>query len=538
MHTNTNTNALAHLSDEKLLADLAALVATEREATVTLLAHLAEVDARELYKPTPYPSMFAYCTRVLRLAEAVAYKRIRAARIARQFPQILDAIADGRVHVTGVAMLAPHMTAENVDALIVAATHRTKHELEILVARLAPRPDLPAKLRRLPAPREQPPQLHLDPDPVPAPALERRPVPSGNVQLDPDPVSPRAMAATPPATDSGHDQLDPDPVPPRGLEGQPAAPVVRAPGPLSPSTLAAATPTATKCGNIQLDPDRVRSHDLEGQPAAAAARVPASRSSVKALAPERFALQMTIGQVTRDKLERARLLMLHGNPSGDLAEVIDQALDALLEKLEKAKFGATARPRARKARPADANPRYTQNADKRDIHQRDGERCAWVSDDGARCTERGFLQLDHKTMVCRGGTSGVDTMGVLCHAHNQYEAERQLGADFMREKREQARAARAAKANAKANAKDVAGTIAPENETDQGLALRRKGLETGETQEPVAGLTFESGAPLDERLRAALAALDRSRCKEGPEHPRRSCRGLRVGGGAGDSCRW
>jgi len=62
-----------------------------------------------------------------------------------------------------------------------------------------------------------------------------------------------------------------------------------------------------------------------------------------------------------------------------------------------------------------------------------------VSDDGVRCTERGFLELDHRTLVCRGGQPTTDGMRWLCAPHNQYEAERQLGADFMRAKRKQAR---------------------------------------------------------------------------------------------------
>ncbi|MFZ5637098.1 MAG: hypothetical protein ACOY82_11010, partial [Pseudomonadota bacterium] len=157
---------------------------------------------------------------------------------------------------------------------------------------------------------------------------------------------------------------------------------------------------------------------------------------------ERFGLQVTISQETRDKLERAQALLRHRNPRGDLAEVIDRALDALLLTLEREKFGATSRPRAAKPRADDADPRYVSREVRRSVHARDGEQCSFVSADGVRCTERGFLEFDHSTPVALGGQPTADGTRLLCHAHNQYEAERRLGADFMRAKRREARARR------------------------------------------------------------------------------------------------
>ena len=78
--------ALSQMSDATLLRALAALVIRDRVATVELLACLGEVDARRLYLPAGYRSMFAYCVEKLRLSEDSAYKRIRAARAARRFP--------------------------------------------------------------------------------------------------------------------------------------------------------------------------------------------------------------------------------------------------------------------------------------------------------------------------------------------------------------------------------------------------------------------------------------------------------------------
>src|SRR5512143_4345271 len=101
---------LSQLSDAVLLRDLTALVARDRLTTARILAHIAEVDARRLYAPAGYPSMFAFCVEELRLSEDAAYKRIRAARVARQFPALFEAVAEGRLHLTVVCLLAPHLT--------------------------------------------------------------------------------------------------------------------------------------------------------------------------------------------------------------------------------------------------------------------------------------------------------------------------------------------------------------------------------------------------------------------------------------------
>src|SRR5215216_371922 len=113
---------LSHLADEKLLCDLESLMARDRAGTAMLLAHIAEVDARRLYAPAGHPSMFAYCVDARHLSEDAAYRRIRAARAARQFPALFTAIEDGRLHLAGTCLLAPHLAAENLDELIEAAT--------------------------------------------------------------------------------------------------------------------------------------------------------------------------------------------------------------------------------------------------------------------------------------------------------------------------------------------------------------------------------------------------------------------------------
>jgi 5-methylcytosine-specific restriction endonuclease McrA len=126
----------AHLPDEVLLRDLPKLGARDRETLAEILGKLAEIDSRRLYVPAAYPSMVAYCMGELRLSEDSALKRIRAARAAREFPAILDAIADGRLSLTAVVLLKPHLTEDTADELLAAAENKSKTEVEALVARV------------------------------------------------------------------------------------------------------------------------------------------------------------------------------------------------------------------------------------------------------------------------------------------------------------------------------------------------------------------------------------------------------------------
>src|SRR5262245_46948115 len=120
------TVSLPHLSDDTLRRALLALVTEERIHTAQLLLHLAEFDPRGLHREDGYPSLFAYCVQVLHFSEDEAFKRIRAARAARRVPAILEEIAEGRLHLTAVLLLAPHLSPQNAEELLAEARHRTK----------------------------------------------------------------------------------------------------------------------------------------------------------------------------------------------------------------------------------------------------------------------------------------------------------------------------------------------------------------------------------------------------------------------------
>src|SRR6267142_1617731 len=155
---NTNILALASgRSDQDLLARIGVLASKEREASVDLVAHLAALDARpSLYASQGCGSLFSYCTQVLRLSEDAACNRIEAARACRDFPVILDHLASGAMSLTSVRLLRRHFTAENHEAVIARACGRSRREIEALVAELAPQPDVPTSVRKLPIPSPTP----------------------------------------------------------------------------------------------------------------------------------------------------------------------------------------------------------------------------------------------------------------------------------------------------------------------------------------------------------------------------------------------
>ena len=421
-----NHYSLTHVPDPVLLRDLRSLLSRERATTAELLAHLAEVDARRLYAAAGHPSMFAWCVEELHLSEDAAFKRIRAARTARQFPAIYGLLADGRLHLTAVVFLTPYLTPENAAELLAAAAHRSKAGIEQFLAARFPRPDLPARIEAL----------------APSPAL-------GELVLEP-------------VESHGPDvrQLVPEPV-----ESPP-------PGTAIPS-LAGFLPSP---GTV--------------------------RSGVAPLAPGRYGLQFTVAQDTYEKLRYAQALLGHAVPAGELAQVLDRALDALIARLEQRKFAATTRPRSRRSQ-VSASPRHVPAEVRRAVWERDGGRCTFMSAAGHRCESRTRLEFDHAEPVVLGGRATVNGIRLRCRAHNQYAAECAFGSDFMRRKREVARrAAEEACACATATAEETriraaaAGEVVP--------WLRGLGLRVDEARRAAARCEAIPNAPLEERVRYAL----------------------------------
>jgi hypothetical protein len=154
---------LAHLSDDELLVEVRRLAEHERQATAHLIASLAELDARRLYLGQGCSSLFTYCTQVLHLSEHAAYGRIEAARAVRRFPMVLEVLANGSVNLTVVGLLAPHLTPENHREFLDLARHKSKRDVEHMVASLRPLPSVPSTVRKLRTPKP-PEAVRVDPN--------------------------------------------------------------------------------------------------------------------------------------------------------------------------------------------------------------------------------------------------------------------------------------------------------------------------------------------------------------------------------------
>ena len=442
------------LTDDELLRRVTVLTAESRRGESELVAHLAEVDARKLFARESCATMFGYCTTVLHLSESEAFLRIRAARASRRHPLILTMLGDGRLHLSGIAILVPHLTIDNAAAVLERATHKTKRQVAELIAALAPQPDVPPVIRKLPAMVGAPADRTL---------ATTTSVPSGVGAGAASGVEVGDRRRVGVGTDFA---LRPDTVTP-------------SPPPLS---FASAVPTA---------------HVRPRTPNAATVVQPRASNSapvVQALSPDRYKVQFTASASLKAKLERLQALM----PGRDLADALEVAVTEKLDRIEARRFGKTKAPRIvtrsiAKASaaaaptpgrmggssnsiasgqttiasaaattgawpetmtgsspetsvgaprdaihpPAVAQPitaagsRYIPASVRRAVCERDGDRCRFVNREGQRCAERNNLEFHHRHPYALGGGNDTGNIRLMCRTHNAYLAEADYGRPAM-----------------------------------------------------------------------------------------------------------
>src|SRR3990172_6264492 len=173
-----STHDLRSIPDDELLRRLSQLLTQSRRVESELVAHIGEVDDRRLYARHAASSMFSYAIEVLHLSEAEAYLRIAAARASRKYPMLLAMLSDGRIHLSGIGKLAPYLTDSNCEQVLARAAHKSKREIEELVAELVPKPDVPASVRKLFARTDAAPALQLRPDAAKNEMLPNAPAPA------------------------------------------------------------------------------------------------------------------------------------------------------------------------------------------------------------------------------------------------------------------------------------------------------------------------------------------------------------------------
>ena len=382
------THSLTSVSDEELLRRLSHLLGQSRRNEADLVAHIGEVDRRRLYAREASPSMFGYCTEILHLSEAEAYLRIAAARAAREHPLLLTLLADGRLHLTAIAKLAPHLTPENREDVLERAAHRSKREIEELVAELAPRPDAPAVMRKLP---------------------DRR---AGT-------TSPALQSARPPRRLS--DCVRREVL--RSIANCVRAELTRA----SPNCVSTEVPRVSpdcvwtesrRQGSKRVRPERERCRPLPGTGPRWSSPLPRLATRSSSLPPPSFTTSSSgCGPSCAPRC-----------PTATSAAIVEQAVTEKLQRLEARRFARTQKPRKTLSQSKTSpTTRQIPAAVKRAVYERDGGRCRYEDAKGRRCTARQGLEYHHRRPFGHGGDHSVDNVALACKCHNAYLAEIDYG---------------------------------------------------------------------------------------------------------------
>lgn len=146
-------------------------------------------------------------------------------------------------------------------------------------------------------------------------------------------------------------------------------------------------------------------------------------------------LRLAIDAELRADLDRARALLRHTVPDGDPTVIFGLALRALLERVDRRKWGRrqhrTARARTAGRTGAEAasgvtaesvRSRYIPAPVRRAVWLRDGGCCAFVGASGHRCATRSLLEFHHCLPFARGGEHSVENLELRCAPHNRYQA--------------------------------------------------------------------------------------------------------------------
>ena len=165
--TNYSTK-FERLSDDELNCSAEKLVLVENRTIAKLIAHLAEMSSRKTALKLGYKSLYEYCIAGLNLSEGAVPARIHLANVSRRF-ELLIALAES---LTVAALLAPHLTEDNVDKLISDCVGKKRRETEEYIVAFRPKPVFVPALRQRPAPpvHEELPSTSTSPAPPPLPA--------------------------------------------------------------------------------------------------------------------------------------------------------------------------------------------------------------------------------------------------------------------------------------------------------------------------------------------------------------------------------
>ena len=397
-------NIPSHLTDDALMAAAVGLAGDECEVTARLVAHLAEIDRRELYVPAGYSSLYTYIREGLGYSEDAAFNRKAAALVARRWPAAIDMLADGRLSMTAVKLLAPILKDDNWERTFAQAARLSKRDVEELVARLAPKPDVPSTVRRIP---------RVDGSKETATGVTAA-TPSMPTAVPERPVDVKEGAAA----DAAGDVAPPPPRP------APKRPIV---APLAPERyrvqFTIGEETERKLRRLQT---LLKREIPDGDPA-----VIFDRALTLLLA---HVEGRKYGLTSRPRTGRASSVNRASSADQASSRAPVPGAVAAHEGVSAAgSLGSNGRARP----PLRKRPRTMPAGVRRIVGKRDDERCTFVGADGRRCTERAYLEYHHAGVpFAHGGAETATNIALHCRAHNAYEGARIFGRPLPREVRE------------------------------------------------------------------------------------------------------
>ena len=361
------------LSSEGLDRSARELAVREKRDGARLIAHIAEIGERRYHLELGYASLFEFCVKRLNLSEGAVYRRTQVAGVCRQFPQILEALSGGRLHITGASLIAPHLTEDNVESLIAMVQGKTKREVEAFLVTLAPKETF-------------------------APSIRKRSV-----------RNPLASEGAEPEEE------------PRARSSFDTAQSVR-PG-----------------------SDGQRTRDL-----------------LELATEARYNFRFSAGADFTEKFTRLAEVLGIESPHTHLEEIFDLALESALDKKDpKRKLERRRKREAKKETPRDPRPgeaatktakprhedetagsgsespavtRYIPSEVRERVLERAGYRCQYRSPDGARCSSRTGLEVEHTKPFAVWRTHDERYLQAFCPAHNEFAAEEFYGRKCIRQK--------------------------------------------------------------------------------------------------------
>ncbi len=126
------------LSDNQLIRKIEILDSKERELTLTVLLHLAEIDRRRLYIKRGYSSFFDFCVRHLKYSDSAAGRRIRAARCIREYPQVGRMLERRELNIVTISRIYGIITRKNMKHLLREVARKRARDVDLVLSRYRP----------------------------------------------------------------------------------------------------------------------------------------------------------------------------------------------------------------------------------------------------------------------------------------------------------------------------------------------------------------------------------------------------------------